>query len=138
MSEIKIIGLSAPAGFSINDYLREHPANKETIERVKKQVVKHINSCYKKGVEPNYSDWYAGVTDKSHNRYNAHKRDRNIDDLPFYKKFYVFSMSNARNLESSLCKKFGMGNKDISGGIYINSKYLYVFNQKMAKKNGLI
>lgn len=138
MSEIKIIGLKAPAGFSINKYLQNHPSNKETVEKLKKQILKHIDSCYPKGVEPNYSDWYVGVTDKTHNRYNAHKRDRNIDELPNYKKFYAFSMSNARSIESSLCKKFKMGNKNVSGGIYIKSKYNYVFNESIALKNKLI
>jgi len=138
MAEIKIIGLNAPAGFSINDYLKSHTANKETVEKLKKQIIKYINSCYPKGVEPNYSDWYAGITDKTHNRYNAHKRDRKINDLPNYKKFYAFSMSNARNIESYLCNKFKMGNKNVSGGIYINSKYIYIFNEKTAKRNNLI
>ena len=138
MTEIKIIGLNAPAGFSINNYLIAYPANKNTVKKIEKQIFKHIKSCYKNGIEPDYSDWYAGVTDKTHNRYNAHKRDRNINELPNYKKFYVFSMSNARSLESILCKKFQMGNKNVSGGIYVNSKYVYVFNEKIAKKNELI
>ena len=64
--------------------------------------------------------------------------NRKIDDLPNYKKFYVFSMSNARSLESILCKKFNMGNKNVSGGIYTSSKYVYVFNEKIAKQNNLI
>lgn len=138
MSNIEIVGLGAPYGFSINEYLKMHPANKAVVENVKKQIIKHIKSCYKKGVEPIYSDWYVGITDKSHNRYNAHKRTRSIDELPDYKKFYVFSMSNARTLESSLSVKFQMGNKNVSGGIYTSTKYIYVFNEKTAKLNGLI
>jgi hypothetical protein len=138
MADFKIIGLNAPAGFLINDYLKKNPANKDLVSKIEKQIIKHIKSCYKKGTEPILSDWYAGMTDKSHNRYNAHKKQRKIDELPHYKKFYLYSMSNARSLESKLFEKYQMGNSSIKGGIYINSKYVYVFHEPTARLNGFI
>jgi hypothetical protein len=138
MAEYKIIGLSAPAGFSINEHLQNNPANKDVVSKIEKQIIKHIKSCYEKGDEPIYSEWYAGMTDKTHHRYNAHKKERKIDELPYYKKFYLFTMSNARNLEAKLFKKYGMGNSAIKGGIYINSKYVYVFHEPTARLNGFI
>lgn len=138
MKNIKIIGLNAPAGFSINEYIIKHPANKKVVSTKQKEILNHIKSFYKKGVEPNYEEWYAGMTDKTHNRYNAHKKQRKIDDLPHYKKFYLYTMSNARNLESMLFKKFGMGKSNITGGIYIHSNYVYVFYAPTAKLTGLI
>ena len=138
MADFKIIGLSAPAGFLINDYLKKNPANKDVVSKIEKQIINHIKSCYKKGDEPIYSEWYAGMTDKSHNRYNAHKKQRKIDELPYYKKFYLYSMSNARSLESKLFEKYQMGNSSIKGGIYINSKYVYIFHEPTARLNGFI
>ena len=138
MADYKIIGLNAPAGFSINDYLKKNPANKVLVSKVEKEIIKHIKSCYSKGTEPNYSEWYAGMTDKSHNRYNTHKKQRKIDELPHYKKFYLYSMSNARSLEFTLYKKYSMGKSNIIGGIYIHSKYVYVFHEPSARLNGLI
>jgi hypothetical protein len=138
MADFKIIGLNAPAGFSINDYLKVNPANKVLVAKVEKQITKYIKSCYPKGTEPDFNDWYAGMTDKSHNRYNAHKKERKIDELPFYKKYYLYTLSNARSLESNLFKKYGMGNSDIKGGIYIHSKYVYVFHEPTARLNGYI
>lgn len=138
MADFKIIGLSAPAGFSINNYLKENPANKVLVSKIEKQITKYIKSCYPKGAEPVYSEWYAGMTDKSHNRYNAHKKQRKIDELPHYKKFYLYTMSNARSLESTLFRKFSMGKSNITGGIYIHSKYVYVFHEPTARLNGFI
>ena len=138
MADFKIIGLSAPAGFSINDYLKENPANKVLVSKIEKQIIKYIKSCYPKGAEPIYSEWYAGMTDKTHHRYNAHKKERKIDELPYYKKFYLYTMSNARSLESKLFGKYEMGNSAIKGGIYINSKYVYVFHEPTARLNGFI
>ncbi|WP_419212054.1 hypothetical protein ACNR9Q_15050 [Maribacter sp. X9] len=138
MSEIKIIGLSAPAGFSINEYLKSHPANSKIVSEFEKEILKHIKDFYPKGIKPNYSDWYAGMTDKTHSRYKAHKKSRNIEDLPNYKKFYLYSMSNARMLESRLFKKYGMGNSNTTGGIYIHSKYVYVFHEQNARLKSLL
>ena len=47
-------------------------------------------------------------------------------------------MSNARSLEAKLFKKHEMGNSSIKGGIYINSKYVYVFHEPTARLNGVI
>ncbi|MEZ4841487.1 MAG: hypothetical protein R2821_08225 [Flavobacteriaceae bacterium] len=133
MPEFQIIGLKAPAGFSINEHLKNNPANKRFVYRKEREVLNYIKSFYSKGINPIYSQWYAGMTDGTHNRYNAHKRERRIDDLTNYKKFYLYTMSNARELESRLFQKHGMGKSNIKGGIYIHSKYVYVFFDPIAK-----
>lgn len=138
MTNIKIIGLSAPAGFQINEHLKNNPANKAVVAKMKREVLAYITGCYPKGTAPIFAEWYAGITDSTHNRYNAHKRTRNLDDLPHYKKFYLYTVSNARALEAELFKKFRMGNTSAQGGIHVTSKYLYVFHKKKAMLNGLI
>lgn len=73
MSEIKLQG-SAPAEFSITEYLKAPAANTKMIAQKEKEVSKHIKSFYTKDIKPNYSDWYAGITDKIHNRYKLHEK----------------------------------------------------------------
>lgn len=138
MYEFNFIGLNAPAGFSINEYLKTHPENSKIVNKVKKEIIKYIDSTYKKESTPIYSEWYAGMTDKTQNRYKAHSKTRNVNELPYYKKFYLHSMSNARKLESILYKKYKMGNTNNKGGIYIHSKYVYIFHEPTARLQGLI
>jgi hypothetical protein len=137
METLKIIGLHAPSGFSIKEHLAKYPASIKIVLEKEKTIIKYINSFYQKE-KPKYHEWYAGMTDKTHHRYNAHKKVRNIDELPNYKKFYMHSMSNARSLEVKLFKKFKLGNSPTMGGIYIRSKYVYVFHEPSAKLQGLI
>jgi hypothetical protein len=118
--------------------LKNHPANKKIVSKKEKEIIKYIKSLYPKNEEPIYSEWYAGMTDKTQDRYKSHKKTRNLKELPYYKKFFLYSMSNASSLESKLYNKFKMGNSDVKGGIYIHSKYVYVFHVPTARLNGLI
>lgn len=127
MALFNFSGLNAPAGFSINEYLKSHPANNDIVIKMEKEILNYIKSTYPKGVKPDFSKWYAGVTDKTINRYKKHTKARNVNELPFYKKFYLHSMSNARKLELMLYSNYEMGKTKNTGGIYIHSKYVYVF-----------
>ncbi len=133
-----IHGLKGLAGFKINEWLKTHPASKETLDKCKHDIIRHIKSFYERGYTPVYQDWYVGMTTKSNLRQTAHKRERKLKELVRYGKFYVYSMSNARALESSLFVEYGMGNTDRLGGIGKNSTYVYVFHARQAQLNGLI
>lgn len=89
-------------------------------------------------MKPSYSDWYAGMTTKGNSRYNHHKREKELEELAHYGKFYLHSMSNARVLESILNRDYNMGNYDLAGGIGKNSTYIYVFHYPKARLNGII
>lgn len=41
-----ITGLNGVAGFKINEWLKSHPANKETVNKSKREILKHIKSFY--------------------------------------------------------------------------------------------
>lgn len=110
----------------------------KTVNKTVKGILNHIKSCYPKGEIPVYTDWYVGVTDKTTRRYKAHAKNYKLTSLPDYKKFYSFSMSNARAVESKLCEQFKMDANNTHGGIYIYSKYNYVFNKKKAKIGGAL
>lgn len=116
MADFKIIGLSAPAGFPINDHLKEIPANKILVSKIEKQITKYIKSCYPKGAEPIYSEWYTGMTDISHNRYNAHKKQRKI------KRHW----ENLDKVSIKMLEKVKVTIKDYKFSKPVNNNFLYL------------
>lgn len=133
MAKQKLYGLNAPAGFKLKEFFNQNPPNLIVVKRIEKEIISFIKSYYPK-TKPNFELWYAGVTNKTNNRYNTHKRKRNVDELQYYKKFYAYSAGNARQIESILFSKYKMGNSGLMGGVYINSKYVYVFLEPIIKK----
>lgn len=120
--------------FSPTQHIKEHPHTQKTVNAVKKAIIRHIKSSYKKGVSPKYKDWYLGVSkDPENDRTKSHKTEKKISFLANFRSFYAYSLGNARQVEIELCKEFKLKNCSVIGGLKKDSNYVYAYNLKLSK-----
>ncbi len=116
-------------GFSLNQWLVEHPFNPNVVSEIATEITKYVRGTYPPKSQANFSEWYVGISnDPDGARTASHKKSKNLIRLLHYKKFYAYSMTNARRIEMMLCEKWGLGHCSVAGGIRGTSKWVYVYH----------
>jgi hypothetical protein len=116
--------------FKIKEWISQHPHNQEIVDNIVAEIIEYVKSHYpKKSKAIPFSDWYCGISNDPENARTAgHKNRKQISELANHKSFYAHSLSNARKIEETICKTWGLGSCAVYGGVKQNSKWVYVYN----------
>ena len=116
------------------EYIALHPHNPKVVEKIKKAIKEHVNSCYPPNSNPKYKDWYFGIAEKPDNdRVSDHLSEKELAELKDRTKKYAHSLANARQVELELCQEFGLENCKRIGQPTIKSKWVYGFDWANSK-----
>ena len=116
--------------FNIKEWIGKHPHNQEIVDNLVAQITLYVKSHYPyKSKTVPFSDWYCGISNDPKNARTAgHKNRKRISELSNHQSFYAFSLSNARKIEETICKNWGLSSCAVFGGVKQNSKWVYVYN----------
>ena len=126
----KTVKIIAKKTFSPLDYIASHPANTAVVNRIMDEIKAYITGyCQNAKIAVVFSDWYVGISqDPDNARTSGHKNRKGLTELTAYKRFGAYTLSNAREVEKSLCCDFKLNNCKTIGKVTEKTKYCYTYH----------